>query len=64
LLKVCGQNLICPMESVSAIKASLLQLFSLEHSETRVSPRIHHYERGTQVKALHQRLEMMLSDKL
>ncbi|MCB5268395.1 MAG: glycosyltransferase [Candidatus Cloacimonetes bacterium] len=64
LLKECGQNLICPMESVSAIKASLLQLFSLEHSETRVSPRIHHYERGTQVKALHQRLEMMLSDKL
>jgi len=64
LLKECGQNLICPMESVSAIKACLLQLFSLEHSETRVSPKIHHYERGAQVKALYHRLEMMLSDNL
>ncbi len=64
LLKECAQELICPMESVSGIKNCLSELFSLRNAGTRISPELQHYERGAQVKALYQRLEMMLSDNL
>lgn len=59
LLQECGIKEICPMESVSAIKACLKELFSQGHNPSRISPAIYRYERKTQINELYARLQRL-----
>lgn len=55
LLKACGHNFICAMESVSGIKACLQDFFANSHDPSKyIIP--HQYERSQQIKALYSRL--------
>ena len=57
LLRHCGHNYICPMESVSAIKACLSELFLPRSAKLKISAVLQDYERSAQVAALHRRLQ-------
>lgn len=60
LLSECGINTICPMESVSAIKLCLSELFDARGMNAGVSEALRKYERGAQIKALYARLHALL----
>ncbi|HQQ68443.1 MAG TPA: hypothetical protein PLX77_06410 [Candidatus Cloacimonadota bacterium] len=60
LLRTCDQNHICPMESVSAIKACLSEIFMQCSVEREVSPALQDYERSAQVAALHRKLQELV----
>ncbi|MCB5295367.1 MAG: glycosyltransferase [Candidatus Cloacimonetes bacterium] len=60
LLSECGISTMCPMESVSAIKDCLSTLFDTRFLAPGVSPRLHKYERGKQLAALHEQLGSLI----
>jgi predicted GTPase len=60
LLSECGISTICPMESVSAIKNCLSDLFDARYTPPVVSPRLVQYERGRQIEDLFRRLQDLM----
>jgi len=60
LLHASGQELICPMESATAIMKCLLQLFSERSTPKSYSYPASDYERSKQVAALHERLLQLI----
>lgn len=62
LLQECGQNHICPMESVSGIKACLAKLFQLRDQHCEADPALYRYERSAQVRDLYERMAGILSE--
>ena len=59
LLKECGIDSICPMESVSAIKLCLSKLIEDRHKELTLPPALAKYERKQQVTELYHRLKAL-----
>lgn len=59
LLRECGVDTICPMESVSAIKSCLLRILEEPVKESIVASELSKYERGFQVEKLYQRLKKL-----
>ncbi|MCK9584135.1 MAG: glycosyltransferase [Candidatus Cloacimonetes bacterium] len=59
LLRECGIDSICPMESVSAIKLCLTKLIEDRDKELTLSPALAKYERKQQVNELYRRLEAL-----
>ncbi|HNQ44289.1 MAG TPA: hypothetical protein PKI59_07655, partial [Candidatus Cloacimonadota bacterium] len=59
LLRECGIDTICPMESVSGIKSCLSQVIETAFQTQSVSPHLARYERSAQVRALYQRLKKL-----
>jgi len=56
LLRECGIDTICPMESVSAIKLCLSRLIEDRHLPLCVPPALARYERKQQLGELYDRL--------
>lgn len=59
LLKECGIDSICPMESVSAIKLCLSKLIEDRHRQITLPPALAKYERKQQVTELYHRLKAL-----
>ena len=59
LLKECGIDSICPMESVSAIKHCLSKLIEDRYQELTLPPALAKYERKQQVNDLYHRLKAL-----
>ncbi|NLN34502.1 MAG: glycosyltransferase family 4 protein [Candidatus Cloacimonetes bacterium] len=61
LLRECGISTLCPMESVSGIKACLNRLFDTPSYETELSPALAAYERGAQLRDLYKRIQTLVA---
>ncbi|MDD3563047.1 MAG: glycosyltransferase [Candidatus Cloacimonetes bacterium] len=59
LLRECGIDSICPMESVSAIKLCLSKMIEDRYQELTLPSALDKYERKQQVTELYQRLEAL-----